>query len=222
MQYKTEYSICRDYLMAAEYCQAFLDGDTGYTVDRYGNTDYLVIFESKQSAEKPYYRRTKLKAMRHDDLLDLWQNYFMQYTGFDEMTKSELIGDLLKITRRKYYANHYEQNGFRNIEEYDFSVAGYVPGDIIKVCNADDISFITPDCIHNLFYDAPIHAEAEVWKREDSDCSWELVDEFYFCDYTDIYTPSHEQVYQCLLNENNPLAHLVAYDMPRGIFENVE
>ena len=222
MQYKTEYSIFRDYDMAAEYCQEFLGGNAGYTVDIYGNTDYLVIFDSEQSAEKPYYRRTKLKAMRHDDLLDLWQNYFMKYIGFDAMTKSELIGDLLKITRRKYYANHYKQNGFRNIEEYDFSVAGYSQGDIIKVCNADDISCITTDFIHNLFYDTPIHAKAEVWKREDSDCAWELVDDFYLCDYTDIYAPLHEQVYQCLLNENNPLAHLVAYDMPRGIFENVE
>ena len=222
MQYKTEYSIFRDYDMAAEYYREFLNGDAGYTVDIYGNTDYLVIFDSEQSAEKPYYRRTKLKAMRHDDLLDLWQNYFMQYIGFDEMTKSELIDDLLKITRRKYYANHYEQNGFRNIEEYDFSVAGYSQGDIIKVCNADDISCITTDFIRNLFYDTPIHAEAEVWKREDSDCAWELVDVFYLGYYTNMYAPLHEQVYQCLLNENNPLAHLVAYDMPSDIFENVK
>ena len=222
MQYKTEYSIFRDYDMAGVYYQEFIEGGTGYTVDLYGIADYLVIFESEQSAEKPYYRHTKLKAMRHDDLLDLWQNYFMQYIGFDAMTKSELIDDLLKVTRRQYYANHYEQNGFRNIEESDFSVAGYSPGDIIKVCNADNIPCITTDFIHNLFYDTPIHAEAEVWKREDSDCAWEFVDAFYLCDYTDIYTPSHEQVYQCLLNENNPLAHLVAYDMPSDIFENVE
>ena len=219
MQYKIKYSIFRDYVMAAVYYQEFLDGDSGYAVDLYGSADYLVIFDSEQSAEKPYYRRTKLKAMRHDDLLDLWQNY---YIGFDAMTKSELIDDLLKITRRKYYADHYEQNGFRNIEEYDFSVAGYSPGDIIKVCNADDIPCITPDFICNLFYDTPIHAEAEVWKREDSDCAWELLVNFYLCDYTDIYAPSHEQVYQCLLAENNPLAHLVAYDMPSGIFKNVE
>ena len=219
MQYKIKYSIFRDYDLAAVYYQEFVEGYTGYTVDIYGNADYLVIFESEQSAEKPYYRRTKLKAMRHDDLLDLWQNY---YIGFDAMTKSELIGDLLKITRRKYYADHYEQNGFRNIEEYDFSVAGYSQGDIIKVCNADDIPYITPDFIRDLFYDTPIHAKAEVWKREDSDCAWELLDNFDLCDYTDIYAPSHEQVYQCLLAENNPLAHLVAYDMPSGIFKNVE
>ena len=105
MQYKTEYSIFRDYDIAAEYYHEFLNGDAGYTVDLYGNTDYLVIFDSEQSAEKPYYRRTKLKAMRHDDLLDLWQNY---YIGFDAMTKSELLDDLLKITRRKYYAVRYE------------------------------------------------------------------------------------------------------------------
>ena len=222
MQYKTEYSIFRDYDMAAVYYQEFVEGDAGYTVDLYGKTDYLVIFESEQSAEKPYYRRTKLKAMHHDDLLDLWQNYFTEYTCFYKMPKSELIDELLKITRRKYYANHYEQNGFRNIEEYDFSVAGYSKGDIIKVCNADDIPCITTDFIRNLFYDTPIHAEAEVWKREDSDCAWELVDDFYLCDYTNIYAPLHEQVYQGLLNENNPLAHLVAYDMPSGIFENVE
>ena len=173
MQYKTEYSIFRDYDMAAEYCQEFLGGNAGYTVDIYGNTAYLVIFDSEQSAEKPYYRRTKLKAMRHDDLLDLWQNYFMKYIGFDAMTKSELIGDLLKITCRKYYANHYEQSGFRNIEEYDFSVAGYSEGDIIKVCNADDIPCITTDFIRNLFYDAPIHAEAALWQCEDSGCAWD-------------------------------------------------
>ena len=222
MQYKTEYSIFRDYDLAAEYHREFLNGDAGYTVDIYGKTDYLVIFESEQSAENPYYRHTKLKAMRHNDLLDLWQNYFMQYIGFDAMTKSELIGDLLKITRRQYYANHYEQNGFHNIEEYDFSAAGYSQGDIIKVCNADDMSFITPDYIHNLFYDAPIYAEAEVWTRKDSDSAWEFAANFYLYDYTDIYAPSYEQVYQGLLNENNPLAHLVAYDMPSGIFENVE
>ena len=219
MQYKIKYSIFRDHALAAVYYQEFVEGYTGYTVDIYGNADYLVIFESEQSAEKPYYRRTKLKAMRHDDLLDLWQNY---YIGFDAMTKSELIGDLLKITRRKYYADHYEQNRFFNIAEYDFSVTGYSQGDIIKVCNADDIPYITPDFIRDLFYDTPIHAKAEVWKREDSDCAWELLDEFYLCDYTDIYAPSHEQVYQCLLAENNPLAHLVAYDMPSGIFKNVE
>lgn len=222
MQYKTEYSIIRDYDMAAEYYREFVEGNAGYTVGLYGNAEYLVIFESEQSAEKTYYHRTKLKAMRRDDLLDLWQNYFMKYTGFDAMTKSELIGDLLKITRRKYYANHYEQNGFHNIEEYNFSVAGYSSGDIIKVCNADDNPYITTDFIRNLFYDTPINVEAEVWKREDSYCAWEFVDDFYLSDYTDIYVPLHEQVYQGLLAENKPLAHLVAYDMPRGIFENVE
>ena len=91
MQYKTEYSISRDYYTAAVYYQEFLGGDTGYTVDLYGNADYLVIFDSEQSAEKPYYHHTKLKAMRHDDLLDLWQNYFNQYIGFDKMNKYELI-----------------------------------------------------------------------------------------------------------------------------------
>ena len=222
MQYKTEYSIFRDYDMAAEYYQEFVDGDAGYTVDLYGNADYLVIFDSEQSAEKPYYRHTKLKAMRRDDLLDLWQNYFMEYIGFDAMTKSDLIGDLLKITRRQYYANHYEQNGFRNIEEYDFSVSGYSPGDSVKVCNADYISCITKDFIHNLFYDTPIYVGAEVWTREDSDCAWEFVVDFYLYDFTNIYAPTYEEVLQCLLNENNPLAHLVAYDMPRDIFENVE
>ena len=105
MQYKIKYSIFRDYVMAAVYYQEFLDGDSGYAVDLYGSADYLVLFDSEQSAEKPYYRRTKLKAMRHDDLLDLWQNY---YIGFDAMTKSELLDDLLKITRRKYYAVRYE------------------------------------------------------------------------------------------------------------------
>ena len=221
MQYKTEYSIFRDYDTATKYCCEFLEGDAGYTVDPYGNTDFLVIFESEQSAEKPYYHHTKLKAMRRDDLLDLWRKYFMEYTCFSGMTKSELIGDLLKITRRQYYANHYEQNGFHNIEEYDFSAAGYIHGDIIKVCNADDTSFITPDYIHNLFYSAPIYAEAEVWTRKDSDSAWEFAANFYLYDYTDIYAPSYEQVYQGLLNENNQLAHLIAYDMPSGIFENV-
>ena len=219
MQYKTEYSIFRDYAMAAEYCREFLEGNAGYTVDIYGNTEFLVIFDNEQSAEKPYYRRTKLKAMRRDDLLDLWRKYFMEYTCFNEMTKSELIGDLLKLTRRQYYANHYEQNGFRNIEEYDFSAAGY---NIIKVCNADDMSCITPDYIRNLFYGNPIYAEAEVWTRKDSDSAWECAANFYLYDYTDIYTPSYEQVYQGLLNENNQLAHLIAYDMPSGIFKNVE
>ena len=222
MQYKTEYSIFRDYDTATKYCCEFLEGDAGYTVDPYGNTDFLVIFESEQSAEKPYYHHTKLKAMRRDDLLDLWRKYFMEYTCFSGMTKSELIGDLLKITRRQYYANHYEQNGFHNIEEYDFSAAGYIHGDIIKVCNADDTSFITPDYIHNLFYSAPIYAEAEVWTRKDSDSAWEFAANFYLYDYTDIYAPSYEQVYQGLLNENNQLAHLIAYDMPSGIFENIK
>ena len=222
MQYNIEYSIFRDYEMAVVDYQEFLDGKTGYAVYLYSNASYLVIFESEQSAEKPYYSSTQLKAMRRGDLLDLWREYFTECTCFDNMTTSELIGDLLRITRRQYYANNYEQNGFYNIEEYDFSVAGYSVGDVVKVCNADDISFITPDFIRNLFYDAPIHAKAEVWKREDSDCAWELADEFYLCDYTDIYEPLYEQVYQGLLNEKNPLAHLVAYDMPRDIFENVE
>ena len=94
--------------------------------------------------------------------------------------------------------------------------------DSIKVCNADDMSFITPDFIHNRFYGTPISASAEVWTRKDSDSAWEFAANFYLGDYTDIYAPSYEQIYQCLLNENNLLAHLVAYDMPSGIFENVE
>ena len=68
----------------------------------------------------------------------------------------------------------------------------------------------------------PIYAAAEVWTRKDSDSAWEFAASFYLYDYTDIYAPSYEQVYQGLLNENNQLAHLIAYDMPSGIFENVE
>lgn len=193
MQYKVNYSIFRDNDLAAEYFREFLDGDSGCIVDQYGKhgkTDYIVIFGNEQSAEKPYYLRAKLKAMRRDALLDLWQNYFTEHVGFDDMTKAELINDLLTITRRQYYVDRYEQNGFSSIEKYDFSATGYNQGDIVKVCNADDISFITSDYICNLFYGAPIHAEAEMRKREDSDSAWELVDEFYLCEYTDIYEPS--------------------------------
>ena len=224
MQYKVDYSIFRDNDLATEYCRGFLDGDSGCIVDqysKYGETDYLVIFDNEESANKPHFRRTQLKEMRRDDLIELWGNYFTEYPGCDELTKSELIDDMMTISRRQYYADHYEQNGFNYIEEYDFSVAGYRQGEVIKVCNADYISFITYDYICNLFYDTPIHAEAEVWKREDSDAAWEFVDVFYLYEYTDIYEPSHERVYQCLLNEKNPLSHLVAYDMPKDIFENI-
>ena len=220
MQYKVNYND-----LAHGYCREFLDGESDCIVDQYGKhngTDYIVIFDNEQSAEKPYYRRTKLKAMSRDELIELWENQFDEYRYFDDMTKAELIDDLLTVTRRQYFAKHYEQNNRRDIEEYDFCATGYCQGDLVKVCNADDIQYITSDYIKNIFFDVPIHAKAEVWQREDSDSAWELVDEFYLCEYTDIYEPCYERVYQGLMNEKNPLAHLVAYDMPSGIFENIE
>ena len=169
--------------------------------------------------------------MSRDELIELWENHFIGYSDcdgltkaklIDGLTKAKLIDDLLTVTCRQYFAKHYEQNNWHDIEEYDFRTTGYCQGDSVKVCNADDIQYITSDYIKNILFDAPIHAGAEVWKREDSDSAWELVHEFYLCEYTDIYEPCYELVYQGLMNENNPLAHLVAYDIPSDIFENVE
>lgn len=221
MQYKVDYSIFRNYDLGYEYCREFLDGDNGHTVDQHGE-NYIVVFDSEESANKPYFKRTQLKAMHRDELFELWKNHFTEYSGCDELNKSELINDLMTVARRQYYADHYEQNGFNYIEEYDFSATGCCQGEVIKVCNADDSSFITSDYIRNLFFNAPIYAEAEVWNREDSDSAWELSGGFYLGEYTDLYEPCYERVRQCLLAEKNPLAHLVAYDMPSDIFENVE
>ena len=225
MQYKTEYSVFRDYDLAQEECREFLEGASGLAVDQYGTrygTNFIVIFENEQSAEKPYFTRTKLKETYRAELFYLWKDYFTDYHGYADMTKTEMINDLLTITRRQYYAKQYEQNGYRDIEEYDFKARGYNPGDIVKVCNADDMSFITSDYICNILYDTPIQADCVVWKRENSDNEWTHVDVFYLSEYTDAYKPSYDDVYQSLLAEKNPLAHLVAYDMPRDIFENVE
>ena len=225
MQYKTEYSIFNDYEAAREYLRDFLDGSSRLTVDQYSSrngTDYLVIFENEESSEKPYYLRSKLKAMRRDELIELWRNQCDGYLDSDDIIEAELIDDLMEITRREYFAKHYEQNNWRDIEEYDFCASGYSQGDAIKVCNADDIYFITPDHIRNLFFDVPIAANAELWKREDSDDKWEFVECFNLCHYTDLYNPSYGDVYKGLINEKNPLAHLVAFDMPNNIFENIE
>ena len=141
----------------------------------FGNrqTDYLVIFESESLKYESYFKKSKLAKMKKVELYDLAESFDLAYYDFEDMTKSDLIGELMGISNESYYEHNFAKNSWYDLE-CDFVVRGYSQGDVIKVLLVGNVeSYINCDFLTNVFYDTPLCVKISI------DVNYNFYDEIY-------------------------------------------
>ena len=175
--YDFKVNVCYDTDLAYLYYNDFKEGHMNNNVNLFfgvRQTDYLVIFENEKVAKASYYKKSQLARMNKDDLTNLADE--MLGYGFDDSTKQTLIDGLMSITNEDYYASHYENESYNNLD-FDFAVRGYSQGDYYKVKIVGNVEkWINKEYLTNIFYNTPISGNIEVFKNGS------LIDDFQLYD----------------------------------------
>ena len=182
--YDFKVNISYDIDLANLYFNDFKEGHMNDNVNLFfgsRSTDYLVIFENETVAQSSYYKKSQLARMTKTDLTNLADE--MLGCGFDDSTKQTLIDGLMSITNKDYYANHYENECYNNLD-FDFAISGYSQGDYCKVKIVGNVEkWINEDYLTNVFYDAPLAGSVEVFKNGSLIYDFQLYDLANFDEY---------------------------------------
>lgn len=144
-----------DHDLAPQLWEDFKDQYSGYMhVFRSRNgADYIVFGD----LERPQFKASHLKAMSKYDLGGLHSDLFGHWQG--DMTKAELIEELLEVTTLDFYTKHYANRTWHNLGS-TYTLSGYSQGDAVKVLVLDtlpeELPAPTKDYLHNLLFDPPI------------------------------------------------------------------
>ena len=184
MKFDFNVSVSYDCDLAEIYFNDFKNGNMNDNVNLFfgsRKTDYLVIFENETVANQSYYKKSQLARMKKVELYELLENnnHPMVYAcNIEDLKKSDMIDCLLEIDNQEYYAKHFENESYQDLE-YDFSISGYSQGDYIKVKLVGNVEkWINKNYLTNLFFDTPISGYIEVFEDDNLD----LVDEFQLYD----------------------------------------
>lgn len=132
--------------------------------DLYGG--YMHVFQSRNGAdfiifgdlERPQFKASQLKAMSKYDLGELHGDVIGRWQG--DMTKAELIEELLEVTTLDFYTKIYANRTWHNLDS-TYTLMGYSQGDAVKVLELDTMPEEMPapskDLLHNVLFDSPIH-----------------------------------------------------------------
>lgn len=169
--YSFDNNICLDSYLAQLYFENFKEDFNGRGL-WLGNheTDYLVLFESQDVMYAPHYKKSALRKMRKDDLMAIicemeCNSCFYPYVT-DDNTKAEIIDDLMRVTNKQFYENHYKEIRW-NYLECDFTCRGYSQGEAIKVKLVGKMdSYVTRNYIEHIFYDTPICGSVTIFADE--------------------------------------------------------
>lgn len=126
---------------------------------------YMHVFQSRNGAdfiifgdmERPQFKVSHLKAMSKYDLGELHGDVLGHWQG--DMTKAELIEELMEVTTLDFYAKHYANRSWHDLDA-TYTLTGYTQGDAVKVLVLDTMPKELPapskDHLHNLLFDFPI------------------------------------------------------------------
>lgn len=212
MEYKFEFDAYRDSDLAQIYCTDFLNGCMGEYVIKPA-ADYYAVFDSKASAQKPYFAKAQLRKLNKPSLFALYEETFYESAPpLEAMTRAEMELVLLMVTREDFITMHGQNNSWCDIEYYDFIARGYSQGEAAKVVNADGLAWIEPKFIEDLFYDAPIGVRCEIYARETSDEAYEYVDTLHLDEYMcDRYDWDRAAMIKAMENAPEPLVRMAAF-----------
>ena len=161
--YDFKVNVSYDTDLANLYYNDFKEGHMNDNINLFfgsRSTDYLVIFENETVAKSSYYKKSQLAKMNKDALVKLADETLGYY--FDD-TKQTIINDLLTISNKDYYTNHYDNECYNNLD-YDFTISGYSQGDYCKVKIVGNVEkWIDKDYLTNIFYDTPMGGSIEVY-----------------------------------------------------------
>ena len=149
-------SVFYNHDIAPQLWEDFIDLYSGYmhVFQSRNGADYIVFGD----LERPQFKVSHLKAMSKYDLGELHGDVYGHWQG--DMTKAELIEDLLEVTTLGFYAKHYANSTWRDLD-YTYTLAGYMQGDAVKVLVLDTMPKELPapsqDYLHNLLFDFPIY-----------------------------------------------------------------
>lgn len=160
--------------------EAGADGNQVTRIESSRDTLALLIGDS----EKPYYKKSQLNKMRKSELLELFYSYVLGY-GCDDLTKSELIDDLMNVTISRFYNMlnaEYSWHKFgENIPHNYFISRGYSQGDAIYIIDvgADYDVIKGKNYINSLLWDTPVTLILNINGVD----YYDLIDDCYNFDY---------------------------------------
>ena len=174
--YDFKVKVSYDTDLANLYFDNFKDSYTGDNINLFFDsrqTDYLVIIENEEMANKSHYKKSKLVRMNKASLYELLEKHNRNICNIEHITKLDMIDCLLEIDNQEYYRNSYEKEDYHNLE-YDFIVEGHSQGDCVKVKLVGNVEkWINKEYLTHLFYDAPLGGIIEVFKNGS------LIDDFH-------------------------------------------
>ena len=220
--YEFKVNICYDTDLANLYFDDFKEGHMNDNINLFfgsRSTDYLVIFENEKVANTSYYKKSKLARMNKIELTNLADE--MLGYGFDDSSKQTLIDGLMSITNKYYYTSHYENESYQNLD-YDFAISGYSQGDYCKVKIVGNVEkWIDREYLTNIFYDAPLTGNIEVFKNGKFLHDFSLYDIAHFDEYAS-YSKSDIINMTAEFCKNDEYCNLLAEYLNDNLSDNFE
>lgn len=172
-----------DNSLASSYFNDFADNvsDTSANLMFSGRNgvEYVVLFENEAQKDEQHFNKSYLRLLRKCRLVDLYCRLIGHIDSY-ELTKPELIDDLMTITHEKYYRRHYADDSVTWYDlEHDYVVCGYSQGDAVAVKDLSKSKFWTEESLCNIFYDSPLSGKVTIYQDEQE------IAEIYFDEYLD-------------------------------------
>ena len=177
--------------------KAFYDNTDSFHFDYFADDNFLIrgnrglefiLYTNGADMSAPYFKTSHLQKMNKYSLIELYDNLELGYHA-DDMTKKELIGEIMRVSIKEYYTNHVENNDWRNIE-YDYISRGYSQGNAVKVVFLDkkDNNEAMQGYIDNVLWDSPISANLHITAKTQDGFEKELD----FIQYSECQNDSYE------------------------------
>lgn len=160
------HNISLDGGLAQMYFEDFTSGDAGFEVQTFGNrqTDFMVVYDDGLKHAK-HYKPSQVNKLKKADLTDLCDGLGISY--YDEDTRADLIGYLLRLDNEDYYAAYYDNSTFYDLD-CDLDITGYSQGDRVKIILVgNEVQSLTDEGMTNLFFDCPISGSIAVYINGD-------------------------------------------------------
>lgn len=157
-----------------DYFKNEIDNQSLWLGDK--STNYIVIFESEDLKNAPYFKKSVLSKMKKSELFGLCRMFELvgYYKDEEDYLKSDLIYQLLHVNNELFYTHHYSESTWNDLD-YTFKVTGYCQGDVIKVLLIGDVEkYINENYLQNIFYDSPIDGHITIL------CNGEELKEIHF------------------------------------------
>ena len=130
-----------------------------------GEQDYLVLFESAEQKDKPYFKKSHLRVKPRYELDEIWRKLHLPDSipaMPDYYTKNDIIDELLRITNADFYTHHRMVTDWDDLE-CDYIFYGYSQRQAVAVNDLSKGKHWTKKALANVLYEVPMTGVISVY-----------------------------------------------------------